>query len=102
MAFGERWGWGSEDKEKVVPFTVCVFFLMNSIIHFTSFLKIFFDVDHFKSLYWICYSIASVLCFGFLAHGILAPRPGIEPVPPALEGKVLITAQPGKSLPYFF
>ena len=23
----------------------------------------FFDVDHFKSPYWICYDIASVLCF---------------------------------------
>ena len=29
--------------------------------------KDFFDVGHFKSLYWICYSIASVLCFGFFA-----------------------------------
>ena len=29
--------------------------------------------------------------------GILAPRPGIEPVPPALEGKVLTTGLPEKS-----
>ena len=28
----------------------------------------FFNVDHFYSLYWICYSIASVLCFVFLAR----------------------------------
>ena len=37
--------------------------------------KIFFIVGNL-SLYWICYNIASVLCFGFLAlrHvGILAP-----------------------------
>ena len=27
----------------------------------------FFDVDYFKSLYWLCYNIAPVLCFGFLA-----------------------------------
>ena len=27
----------------------------------------FFNVDHFKILYWICYNIASVVCFGFLA-----------------------------------
>ena len=27
----------------------------------------FFYVKHFWSLYWICYSIASVLCFDFLA-----------------------------------
>ena len=30
--------------------------------------------------------------------GILAPRPGIELAPPALEGKVLTTGPPGKSL----
>ena len=30
--------------------------------------------------------------------GILVPRPGIEPEPPALEGEVLTTGQPGKSL----
>ena len=36
----------------------------------------FFDVDHLKSLYWICCNIASILWFGFLgreAWGILAP-----------------------------
>ena len=27
------------------------------------FKKDFFDVDHFLSLYWVCYNIASVLCF---------------------------------------
>ena len=27
----------------------------------------------------------------------LAPQPGIEPAPPALEGKVLTTGQPEKS-----
>ena len=54
----------------------------------------------FKSLYWIWYNIASGLCFGFLAsrHEILALRPGIEPAPPALEGEVLTTGLPGKSL----
>ena len=31
------------------------------------------------------------------ACGILAPRPGIEPAPPALEGEVLTTGPPGKS-----
>ena len=35
-------------------------------------------------------------CFGHEACWILAPRPGIEPVPPALEGKVLSTRPPGK------
>ena len=36
--------------------------------------------------------------FGLKAHVILASRLGIEPVPHALEGKILTTAQPGKSL----
>ena len=57
------------------------------------------------SLYWICYSIVSVLCFGFLAArhvGYLAPQAGIKPTPPALEGKVLTTGLPGNSLKGFF
>ena len=36
--------------------------------------------------------------FGHEACRILAPRPGIEPTPPALEGEVLTTGPPGKSL----
>ena len=35
--------------------------------------------------------------FGHEACGILAPRPGIKPTPPALEGEVLTTGPPGKS-----
>ena len=31
------------------------------------------------------------------ACGILAPQPGMEPAPPALEGEVLATGPPGKS-----
>ena len=38
-----------------------------------------------------------VLAFGCEACGILAPRPGIEPAPPALEGEVPTTGPPGKS-----
>ena len=75
-------------------------------IQFTIFLKDLFGVDHFfKSLYWMCSNIASVLCFGFFglgACGILPPWPGIEPAPPALEGKVLTTGPPGKSPIYRF
>ena len=43
------------------------------------------------------------LYFGFFgreACGILAPQPGIEPAPPALEGEVLTTGPPGNPL-YF-
>ena len=36
------------------------------------------------------------------ACGILVPRPGIEPVSPALEGGFLPTGPPGKSLYVFF
>ena len=48
--------------------------------------KIIFYVNHFKSLYLICYNIASLLYFFVCkALGILAPQPGIKPIPPALE-----------------
>ena len=43
--------------------------------------------------------------FWFFGHGtcgILAPQPGIEPPSPALEGKVLTTGPPGKSLSLSF
>ena len=40
--------------------------------------------------------------FGHEACGILAPQPGIEPAPPALEGEVLTTGLPGKSLYHHF
>ena len=36
--------------------------------------------------------------FGRETCGILAPRPGIEPAAPALEGKVLTTGQGSPSL----
>ena len=32
--------------------------------------EFFFEVDHFKSLYWICYSVASVLCLVFWKWGL--------------------------------
>ena len=39
----------------------------------------------------MCYNIASILCLGVFGHKtseILAPRPEIKPVPPALKGEV--------------
>ena len=36
-------------------------------------------------------------CFGCEACGILAPQPGMEHTPPALEGEVLTTGLPEKS-----
>ena len=35
--------------------------------------------------------------FGPKARGVLAPRPGVEPAQPALEGEILTTGPPGKS-----
>ena len=60
----------------------------------------------FLSLYWICYSIAPVLCvcvcvFGQKACGISAPQPGIKSTYPALEDEVLTFGPPGKSLFYY-
>ena len=54
-----------------------------------------------KSLLTFFYNIASVFMFWFIcceACGISSPQPGIEPAPPAFEGKVLTTGLPGKSL----
>ena len=39
--------------------------------------------------------------FGHEACGILAPQPGTDPAPPALEGEVPTTGPPGKSRPHF-
>ena len=44
---------------------------------------------NFCSMFWF---------FDCMACGIIAPQPGIEPSSPALEGKVLTTGPPGKSL----
>ena len=33
---------------------------------------------------------------GHEAYGILAPQPGIEPTPSALEGEILTTGPPGE------
>ena len=69
---------------------------------------------------WIFYNIASFCSFVLMfwlfgpqdrifGHKIIlatcrisAHQPGTEPTPPALEGEVLTTGQPGKSLPFGF
>ena len=58
----------------------------------------------FLSLHWICFNITPVFCFDFLAarhvgsylpdHGSNPPHPTL----PALEGEILATGPPGKSL----
>ena len=67
-------------------------------------LRFLFNMERFKSLYGICYNIASVLWLFFFffatAHNeILTPQPGIKPTAPVLEGKVLTTGLPGKVPP---
>ena len=56
----------------------------------------------FKVFNWIFYNIGSVLYFGFFfgpkAYGILDSWPGTETMPSPLEGKVLTTGLPEKSL----
>ena len=73
--------------------------------YFFCFFRIF-DVDHFLSLYWICYSIVSVsfLCFGFLTDRLMGSYlPDWRSSPPSvLEGEVLTTGPPGKSLAFSF
>ena len=78
-------------------------FKMKRLILFPSntFLRTFFDVDHFfkSSLNLLQYSFCFMFWFsGCEACGILALWPGIKPAPPALEGKILTTGLPGKSL----
>ena len=77
----------------------------NMCFIFKKFFKDFKNVDHFfLSLYWICYNVASIFFFFFIfwfscpkASGIFAPWPRIQPVFPALEGKVLTTGLQRKS-----
>ena len=60
----------------------------NCWVHLFSFLK--------KNLLMNLYNIASVLCLGFSACGILVSWLGIKPALPASEGKVLTTGLPGR------
>ena len=49
-------------------------------------------------LWHVCFSLVVVCELSCpVACGILVPRPGIEPVSPALEGRLPATGPPGKS-----
>ena len=72
-----------------------------AVIYFFKMFRVFivvFDMDHFYSLYWICYNIASVLCFVFWLWGIAV----LESTTPVLEGEVLTTGLIGKSFDCYF
>jgi len=66
----------------------------------TYFATLFFTVFiEFVTQYCFCFVF---WFFGREACGISAPRPGIKPTDPALEGKVLATGHPGKSMELIF
>ena len=71
----------------------------------TFIFKKFFSMWPIFKICWICYNIACFMFgvffffffFGHTSCGILAPQPGIEPIPPTLKGKVLTSGPPGRS-----
>ena len=68
-----------------------IFFLIFFFLMWTIF-KVFIEFDILLHLFYV------LSFFGHKACGILAPQPGKEPTPPALEGEVLSTVPAGKSL----
>ena len=56
-----------------------------------------FFLKYLLNLSQYCFSFSVCLFFGHEACGILAPLPGIKPLPPALEGEVLTIGLPEKS-----
>ena len=74
---------------KFIPIHICFFFFFLRFFWCRPFLKSSLNLLQCCFMFWF---------FGPKACGILAPRPGIEPIPPALEGEVLTTGPPGNSL----
>ena len=56
---GESWSWLRLGSGQVVLRQIdrCTIYIRGNFFFWD-----FFDVDHFWSLYWICYNIASILC----------------------------------------
>ena len=75
-----------------MPFFLLLFFL-NHFSFYLFFIEVFIELVTillvFSFMFWL---------FSYKACGILAPRLGIKLASPALEGKVLTTGLPGKSL----
>ena len=63
------------------------FFYVDLLFFFKIFIEFITILLYFMS--WL---------FGIEACGIPVPQPGIKPVPSALDGEVLTTGPPGKSL----
>ena len=83
---------------------ICLGFMIFLILYTWrfSFLITFFDVDHFKVFIEFGTKLLLFLFFWPRGMWILAPQPGIEPEPLALEGEILSTSLPGKSFFFFF
>ena len=71
----------------------------------TSYFIIFFKIFFMWIVFKVFIEFVTVLLWFYVLFffsckscGILAPQPGIEPTPPALEGEVLISGPPGRSL----
>ena len=70
---------------------------------FCFFCFFFFDVNHFESLSWICYNVASVLCSGFLARRHLGSSPpGDWTRVPYVGQRILRHWTPREALPLLF
>ena len=70
---------------------ICVY---KNSLPLSLFFKVFIEFYSIVSILWLVF----FFFFGQEACGILAPQPGIETTPPVLEGEVLATGPPGKSL----
>ena len=75
-------------------FYACLFFFLHTtrLFFMLTIFKLFTELVTILLLFYVLFYFVPELC------GILVPRPGIESSPPALEGKVLTTGPPGKSL----
>ena len=80
LGAAESQTWLSNWRTTVTP-SPGLIILLYYIFYFFFFFNIFFValVDYFKSLYWICYNIAFIFCFGFL--GVRHVGSGVEPAP---------------------
>ena len=67
-----------------------IFFFLKIVLIWTIF-KVFTESDTISLLFY-------ALVFPCRAYRILAPRSGIQPAPPALEGEIPSTGPPGKFL----
>ena len=78
-----RWDLSSENCDLISVVKELFFFMWTIFKVFMNLLQYCFCF-----MFWF---------FGLEACGILAPTPGMEPTPPALEGEVFTTGPPGKT-----